>query len=255
VKPDKSWLEALYHKYNHPKWIHPDPLEFVHLYKSPLDQEIVGLIASSLAYGRVRQILASAESVLRPMGSSPRDFLLHSTERTWTKLFQNFRHRFTTAKELISLLKAIKGIIMRYGSLYESFLKGLSAEHDNVIPALSRFVQELISFDGRPSSLLPPPEKGSACKRLHLFLRWMVRKDRVDPGPWEQVSPRILVIPLDTHMFQQCSRMGMTRRKNANLTCALEITRHFQKICPEDPVKYDFALSRLGIRKETFDSR
>ncbi len=252
MKADKPWLELLYKKYNHPKWIHPDPLEFVLKYSDPLDQEVVGLIASSLAYGRVQQILASVQSVIGPMGASPRQFILDTDGSDLASSFRSFKHRFTTAEELVGLLKGIKNILEEYGTLYECFRKYLRREHTSVIPALVPFVRQLRNGNFSYHSLLPLPEKGSACKRLHLFLRWMIRKDSVDPGSWEDISPSLLVVPLDTHMYRICSRLGMTYRKSADGKCAVEITENFRAICPDDPVKYDFALSRLGIRQEVF---
>lgn len=253
MKPDKTWLDALYHKYNHPKWIHPDPLEFVHKYSNPLDQEVVGLIAAALAYGRVTLILSSVRAVLEPMGSSPRDFLLVTDEDSWSVLYKGFRHRFTTVEHLLALLGGMKRALGRYGSLGECFSSHMHNDRPAIINALAGFVRDL--RDGEKfyyNSLLPLPEKGSACKRLHLFLRWMIRRDSVDPGPWEWISPSVLWIPLDTHMYRICSRLGMTCRKSADQKCAMEITEHFRNIYPEDPVRYDFCLSRLGIRQEHF---
>lgn len=252
MKADKKWLKVLYEKYNHPKWIHPDPLEFVRQHQSPLDQEVAGLIASSLAYGRVKQILSSVMLVLKAMGGSPRNFLLETDRSVWLALFKDFKHRFTSAQELVKFLEGIKKTLEHYGSLYECFAHYLEGYHFSVIPALSHFVRNLRNGDLSYNSLLPLPEKGSACKRLHLFLRWMIRRDSVDPGPWEGIAPSILVIPLDTHMYRICSNLGMTQRKSADQKCALEITDYFRNICPDDPVKYDFSLSRLGIRQEDF---
>ncbi|MCD6487215.1 MAG: TIGR02757 family protein, partial [Syntrophobacterales bacterium] len=106
-------------------------------------------------------------------------------------------------------------------------------------------------FNYRGNSLLPSPAKGSACKRLNLFLRWMVRHDDVDPGGWDDISSSKLIIPLDTHMHRICLALGITKRKQADMKTALEITRSFQVMAPHDPVRYDFALTRLGIRKDT----
>ena len=252
MKAKKPWLDQLYHKYNHPKWIHPDPLEFVHNYPDPLDQEVVGLIASCLAYGRVTLILSSVRIILEPMGSSPRDFLLATDEHFWSSLYEGFRHRFTTVDHLVALLSGMKRAIGRYGSLGECFSSHMHKDHLTIINALAGFVRDLKDGENSYNSLLPLPEKGSACKRLHLFLRWMIRRDSVDPGPWEGIAPSILVIPLDTHIYKICSRLGLTCRKRADQKCAIEITEHFREICPHDPVKYDFALSRLGIRSEGF---
>ena len=252
MKHHKIWLDVLYNKYNHARWIHPDPLEFVHRYSNPLDQEVVGLIAASLAYGRVTLILSSVRTILEPMGCSPRDFLLSTDEHLWLSLYKGFRHRFTTVDHLVELLGGIKRAIRRYGSLGECFSSHMRKDHATIINALMGFVRDLRKDKRFYNSLLPLPEKGSACKRLHLFLRWMIRKDNVDPGPWEWISPSILWIPLDTHMYRICSKLGMTSRKSADQKCAMEITQYFRKICPEDPVKYDFCLSRLGIRQERF---
>ena len=117
-------------------------------------------------------------------------------------------------------------------------------------PGLRGFSKELLN-GSRPTSLVSAPEKGSACKRLHLYLRWMVRSDRVDPGCWRGVSPSQLVVPLDTHMHRIALALGMTNRKQANFAAALDVTRAFRALCPEDPVRYDFSLTRLGIRRET----
>ncbi|HDM10049.1 MAG: TIGR02757 family protein [Deltaproteobacteria bacterium] len=252
MKAIKAWLDAIYHKYNHPRWIHPDPLEFVHRYGNHLDQEVVGLIASSLAYGRVTLILSSVESILQPMGISPRDFVLATDEHLWSTLYRDFKHRFTTVDHLIGLLRGVKKALSRYGTLGECFSLHMDKANPSIIHALGGFVRDLRNGETCYNSLLPLPEKGSACKRLHLFLRWMIRRDSVDPGPWEGISPSVLVIPLDTHMYRICSTLGMTSRKSADQKCAMEITEYFRNICPEDPVKYDFCLSRLGIRQEDF---
>ena len=121
-----------------------------------------------------------------------------------------------------------------------------------MIPALAEFVEELSSvFAGKPRSLLPSPRAGSACKRHNLFLRWMVRSDAVDPGGWMDIPSAKLIVPVDVHMHRISLQIGLTKRKQANLRTALEITAAFRSIAPEDPVRYDFALTRLGIRNDT----
>ncbi|MBW2647098.1 MAG: TIGR02757 family protein, partial [Deltaproteobacteria bacterium] len=143
-------------------------------------------------------------------------------------------------------------VIERYESLHACFTAYLDENDDTVFPALSGFVKELTTgTNGRRNSLLPSPMLGSACKRLHLFLRWMVRQDDVDPGGWDTVSTSKLVIPLDTHMHRICLALRLTQRKQADMRTAAEITAAFRTITPEDPVKYDFALTRLGIRNDT----
>jgi uncharacterized protein (TIGR02757 family) len=240
----------LYTKYNHRVFVHPDPLEFLYDYPNLADREIVGLIASSLAYGRVQQILKSVGAVLQRMGS-PYSFLMDSSRRSLTRNFHDFKHRFTTGEELATMLYGVKRVIEHYGSINKCFAQGLNPADETVIPALCAFVSELSSvFASRPRSLLPSPASGSACKRLNLFLRWMVRKDEVDPGGWDNVTPSKLVVPLDVHMHRISLQLGLTSRKQANLKAACEITAAFRRLEPDDPVRYDFALTRLGIRDE-----
>jgi uncharacterized protein (TIGR02757 family) len=247
----KNKLERLFSRYQNRQWVHPDPLEFLYLYPEKRDREIVGLIASSLAYGRVAQILKSVSAVLEKMGPSPFDFLLSSSDKTLEKTFAGFKHRFTTAEDLINLLRGAKSACSHFDSLYCCFMEGHRDSQDTVYEALCFLVDELRKEGSRTSnSLLPLPERGSACKRLHLFLRWMVRKDDVDPGGWQGISPSKLIVPLDVHMHRTCSLLGMTARKQGDFKTAMEITRAFRELAPEDPVKYDFALTRLGIRKD-----
>jgi uncharacterized protein (TIGR02757 family) len=243
-------LCALYQTYNHREFIHPDPLEFLYDYPELRDREIVGLVASSLAYGGVRQILKGVKSVLERM-ESPHAFLKESSRESLIKIFQNFKYRFTTGEELAGMLYGIKRVVEQHGSLQACFADALSDDHETIIPALGEFVKELSAvFEGRPRSLLPSPEAGSACKRLNLFLRWMVRRDEVDPGGWDDVPASKLIVPLDTHMHRISLQLGLTKRKQANLKAACEITAAFRSIEPEDPVRYDFALTRLGIRDD-----
>lgn len=248
---NKEFFDRLYSLYHKREFIHPDPLEFLHEYECSLDREIAGIIASSLAYGRVAQILSSVRKVLSRMDPFPRKFLESATRETLSDSFSGFKHRFTTGGELIEFLLAVKEVIARHGSLHQCFLDRYRPEDPDITGALHAFVRTLRSqLDHEYNSLLPCPEKKSACKRLHLFLRWMVREDEVDPGGWMGIAPAKLVIPLDTHMHRMSLMMGMTGRNQADLRTALEITHAFQRIDPQDPVKYDFCLTRLGIRPD-----
>ncbi len=244
-------LERLYEALNHRSYVHPDPLEFLYRHDDPLDREVVGMIAASLAYGRVKQILASVEKVLAVLGPSPAVYVAGVTSPELERTLSGFKHRFTTGDELARLLVAVGAMQTIHGSLGARFAQLVELGEDTVAPALERFVGELRgdAWRGR-SSVLPSPEKGSACKRLHLFLRWMVRRDDVDPGGWDGVSPSKLVVPLDTHMHRISRAFGLTERAQANLRTALEITDAFRKFSPDDPVKYDFAITRLGIRDD-----
>jgi uncharacterized protein (TIGR02757 family) len=246
----KKKLDSLYNKYNRVRYVHPDPLEFLYSYKKIRDREIAGLIASSLAYGRVAQILLSVSFVLDKMNPSPYLFLNESTYKSICRTFEGFRHRFAGSSELVALLWGIKNVIDRFGSLHKCFSDGFSQDDETIIRAMTFFSTQLISGKNKPGHLVAMPEKGSACKRMNLFLRWMVRKDRVDPGGWGGVPLSKLIIPLDTHMHRISIALNLTKRKQANMHTALEITSGFKKIVPEDPVKYDFALTRLGIRDD-----
>lgn len=247
----KDFLDRLYNRYNRREYVHPDPLVFLYDYEDVGDREIVGLVASSLAYGRVAQILKSVSNVLGAMGPSPSDFLERASINSLEKAFRGFKHRFTTAEELSALLYGVKKVIERYGSLNGCFIAGYKDEDETTIPAVTAFVKEIRDGAGLGcNSLLPSPADGSACKRLHLFLRWMVRRDAVDPGGWKGVEPSKLIVPLDTHMYRIAGTLGFTDRRQANGKTALEVTSAFREIAPDDPVRYDFALTRLGIRND-----
>ena len=244
-------LNVLYERYNRREYIHPDPLEFLLEYEDIRDREIVGLIASSLAYGRVVQILKSVSIVLEKMAPSPFEFIMASSEESFFRTFAGFKHRFTTGKELTALCLGIKAAIRRRGSLEACFLSRFDRRNGAVCSALTGFCTELKADSPNGyNSLIPKPEKGSACKRLHLYLRWMTRRDGVDPGGWDSVSVSDLIVPLDIHMHRIGLALGLTGRKQADIRTAKEVTDGFRAFCPEDPVKFDFSLTRLGIRTD-----
>ena len=244
----KDELEKLYRRCNTRIYVHPDPIEFLYEYEDLRDREIVGMIASSLAYGRVVQILKSVRTVLEALGPSPYLFLVSADHETIRKPLEDFVHRFARGGHVAALLWGIKQAIVRYGSLYNCFASGMSSADENLFPAMCAFAAEITGKANGPGHLVACPEKGSACKRLNLYLRWMVRKDRVDPGGWDEISPGRLIIPLDTHMHRIGLALKLTNRKQADLRTALELTSGFKAISPDDPLKYDFALTRLGIR-------
>jgi len=246
-------FEKIYKTLNKRELVHPDPLEFLYRYENKNDREVVGLIASSLAYGRVNQILKSVETVLSTLSPSPAAFIAETDSREFQKILKNFKHRFTDGREMATLLTAIKEVRKNYGALEDCFKEGMKKNKraENALGSLSFFVEKITdSFERKETYLVPHPEKGSACKRLNLFLRWMIRKDDVDPGPWSDIKSSILLIPLDTHMNNICKILGFTVRKSADMKTVLEISAAFSKINPVDPVKYDFALTRLGIHPD-----
>lgn len=240
-------LENVYNEYNRREFIRPDPLEFLLRYSSTEDREIVGLIASGLAYGRVAQILKSTEKILDVLGPAPSAYIRDVPHKELSEVLAGFKHRFTTAFEMVSILKSASTIQKEWGLLGN--MLGTLVSEGTYYNALDRFVETLLEGSGMEKcSLLPRPSLGSACKRLHLFMRWMVRRDAVDPGGWEWISPSVLIVPLDVHMFRAAGVLGFTRRKTASYAAAFEITESFRAINPDDPVKYDFALTRMGIQ-------
>lgn len=251
MRIDREKLEILYQQYNHREFVHPDPLEFLYRYESTADWEIVGLVASSLAYGNVKQILSSVSKILDKLGVQPSCTLKAISDKDLRKLFIGFKHRWHTEDDLASLLIGIKRIIFEFGSLKNCFLRGFNKTDANILPALSYFVSQIILLSPpMRKNLLPHPQQGSACKRLFMYLRWMVRKDNVDPGGWHDISADKLLIPLDTHMFRIGRLFRLTKRKQADLTTAWEMTKKFREIIPDDPVRYDFVLTRPGIWKD-----
>ncbi len=242
-------LDQIYQIYNKRVYVHPDPLEFLYLYNNSGDMEIVGLISALLAYGRVEQILKKVEGILEILGTSPRDYLILNDEKKIRHDFENFIYRFTRSNHLASLLLGIRKILQEFTTLENCFFHGLNNQDADILNAQANFMEQL-NKAGDTGFLVAHPKKGSACKRNNLFLRWMVRQDDVDPGCWKNISAAHLIIPLDTHMYRIGTMLGFTTRKQANMKTAMEITRGFQNILPEDPVKYDFCLTRFGIRRE-----
>ena len=242
-------LEGLYQRFNHRRYVHPDPLEFLYEYDELADREVVGLLASSLAFGKVEQILLAIRKVLVPMGQHPYQFLMNTPVSLLKRLYAGFRYRFCKDSDLLSLLAGIRKVIKRFGSLGACFAHCYDLADETILPALTRFIIEL-DRQGNCRYLLPDAAGRSALKRLNLFLRWMVRSDEVDPGGWSFIQPSKLIIPLDTHMHRVALALGMTQRRTADMLTAIEITTAFRKIVPEDPVRYDFSLTRIGIRNE-----
>ncbi len=247
----KNIMEKLYDRYNHKNLIKPDPLQFIYNYSNPGDMEIAGLLSAALAYGRVEQIQKSLTRLFKLMGKSPYEFVMSFNQAKRNKL-QNFKHRFNTGNDIADLLELLKIIIKKHRSIENYFLLGYDKSHENIIPALTIFCDSLLKIhDGKANQglgyLLVSPSNGSPCKRMNLFLRWMVRDDEVDSGIWKSIDKAKLIVPIDVHMGRLCRFLGFHDKNTISLKTAIEITRHFAEIEPNDPVKYDFSLSRIGI--------
>lgn len=243
----KAFLEGLYYVYQRRELINPDPLYFLYKYRDVRDIEIAGLVASSLAYGRVAQIMKSVDGVLSRLSDEPHEFLLKNDR--FDIVPSDFKHRFTTADDVNILLSNVAEVLREYGTLEEFLGECMKVSDGDIFSGLDEFSGRLSR--GRKEGSFPlitAPKDGSACKRLFLFLKWLVRNDEVDPGGWKVIRPCDLIVPTDTHMHNISLKLGLTHRKNADLRCAIEITESFRQICPEDPAKYDFVLTRFGIR-------
>ncbi|GMR04172.1 MAG: TIGR02757 family protein [Thermodesulfobacteriota bacterium] len=261
----KDRLERLYRTFDR-GFLSTDPLEFVHHFSDPADREIVGLISSSLAYGRVKGIRNSIEKVMSVMGGSPYRFTRGFTPKSGRRLFSGFKHRFNTGDDIACLIYFARQMIDESGSIGGFFMKGYSPSDRNVRKALEKFSANALALDagaiyGSRSKRLPgdagvrfffpSPARGGACKRLNLYLRWMVRRDDgLDFGQWTGVEPSKLVIPLDTHIARISRNIGLTARKTQDWKMAEEITEGLKALDVEDPVRYDFSLCRLGILEQ-----
>jgi len=217
--------------------------------------EIVALLAASLAYGRVQQIQKSLTDLFERMGESPYAFV-QGFDKAKRERLNDFKHRFTTGGDISDLLVLLKKVLKRYGSIQRFFVDGYNPNDKNIISPLTKFCDSLYAIYSKQHSakvsrglkfLLAGPAGGSACKRLNLFLRWMVRKDEVDLGLWKSVDKAKLIVPVDVHIGRLCRILGFYNHKTISLASAVEITESFAQIEPADPVKFDFALSRIGI--------
>jgi len=253
----KERLDELVNAYDR-RHLTPDPLELALRYGDPLDQECAALIAAAFAYGRAELVVAHAGDVLDRMGQSPYRYLSDEfTRREATRRFRGFSHRFHKEPELIAFLAHVADSVRRHGSLGALFQSCYVGSDADIGPSLARFVEALtLPFEAPAESpaqrravayLISSPRDGSACKRMNLFLRWMVRSEVPDLGLWTFVDPAKLVIPLDTHIHRIATFLGLTARRSADWKTARNVTDALAVFNRRDPVRYDYALCRLGI--------
>jgi uncharacterized protein (TIGR02757 family) len=269
----KKFLNRLQSDLHQTQFLSSDPLEFVHRYSDPWDQEVVAVLSSLLAYGNVKQIRKSVEEALKRIGKiskGPADLIrqLHQNPKlikTASQVFEGYVHRFNVGSDLVILFQLISQSWKTHGSLGAHFLSYLDPKSPNIEKALSLLIQDWRSQADSTASptfsyLLTSPADGSCCKRWCMLLRWMGRFDEVDPGLWTLESPLRktfpkgrglksdqLVMPLDTHTGRISQYLGLTSRQTMNWKAALEVTESLKKVDPTDPIRYDFALARLGI--------
>lgn len=256
----KKVLEQLYASRSQ-QHLANDPLSFCHRYHNPADQEVAALVAAVFAYGSVKVIKGSLSRIFSIMGDSPAGFVDGFDPKRDRQLCAGFKHRFNDADDLAALFWAIRLMRQQQGSIERFFCQFHAEDAATVEQALNGFCAAVITFDYRPifgSAALPPessfrflfpsPSGGSACKRLCMFLRWVVRTaDGIDLGLWQQVRPAQLVIPVDRHIERISRMLGLTSRRTPDWRMACEITAALRQFDPLDPVKYDFSICHLGI--------
>ncbi|MEZ4469263.1 MAG: TIGR02757 family protein [bacterium] len=234
-----------------------DPVAFVHRFTDPVDQEVVGLFAACLAYGRVELIARALEEVLRRTGPAPAMAARGDDLAAAEARFQGFVYRLTRGEDVARLWLGVGHLLREFPSLGAAFRAGDVPGTPDLRPALVRFCQAL----GAPTAHLPPrrgfqhlladPRGPSPVKRLNLFLRWMVRgPDAIDLGLWADLDPARLVIPLDTHVHRISRYLGLTTRRAADGRTAVEITAGLARLDPADPLRFDFALAHLGMSQD-----
>ncbi len=245
-------LEALLAGHSE-QFLASDPLSFVRRFDSTRDREIAAFVGSCFAIGRVESIRNAVSTVLERMGPSPYAFVCETDPRRFQTVYRDFVYRFFRGKDVAVLLSGLQKTLRLHGSLEASFLEGYRDTDPDVGQALSDFVQRLVRFSGRAGTghglraFLSDPLAGSGCKRLCLFLRWVVRREYPDLGIWKSVSPAKLVIPLDTHVIRLAKKMGLTRRVSPGWKMAVDITESLRYMDSSDPVRYDFALCHAGM--------
>lgn len=257
----KHHLDTFIENFPKERHLSNDPVQFVHRYDDRGDREVVGLLASAFAYGNVKSVLRTVDKVLTYLGPRPAQTIASFDPRADMHRLRGFYHRFNTSRDLGVLFWMIRRTLEDYGSLEAAFTASLSPADNDVGRALDDFCRKLLGFGHEqfyPRGELkrrtavrfffPSPSEGSACKRLNLYLRWMVRpEDGIDCGVWTGVAPRQLVIPLDTHIARIASYIGLTEMRSPGWAMALDITRSLRRLHAADPVRYDFALCHLGI--------
>ncbi len=252
----RASLDHLYAEFNSADSA-TDPVHIVRRYRAADDREVVGFLASALAFGRVASVMQSVERVCAALGSHPARFVREFDPGRDSEALLSIVHRWTSGRDVVALLWVMHHMIQA-GSIERFFLEGYDPEAVDIGSSLDRFSVRALAIDlraaygttpARPgvAYFFPRPSNGSGCKRLNLFLRWMVRRDRVDFGVWRGVRPSQLVVPLDTHVIRVGQCLGLTTYRSSGWRMAADITARLRAIDPVDPVKYDFALCHLGM--------
>jgi uncharacterized protein (TIGR02757 family) len=250
-------LESLYQDYNREDSA-SDPVHLVRPFRDAADREVAGFCAGALAFGRVASVLNSIETLFAIMGPRPAAFVRGFDPAEPHPRLRAMVHRWTRGVDLAALLWILRQMLERSGSIEAFFAEGLSASDADVAPALDSFSRRALALDVRRAYgraprragvcyFFPRPSAGSACKRLNLFLRWMVRRDAVDPGVWTRVPAAKLIVPLDTHVIRVGRCLRLTRYVSPGWKMAADITASLRRLDPDDPVRFDFSLCHVGM--------
>ena len=251
-------LEELYLAFDHVESA-TDPIHIVRRYEAADDREVVGFCAAALAFGRVASVLQSIEALLAVMGPHPAAFVRSFTPARHRSRIEPLVHRWIRGRDLVALLIILGRMLRESGSIEAFFAAGDDPSAPDVGPGLSAFSSRALATDLREAYgtrmparagvayFFPRPTAGSACKRLNLFMRWMVRRDEIDLGVWTTVSPARLIVPLDTHVIRVGRCLRLTRHVSPGWKMASEITASLRTIDPTDPVRFDFSLCHLGM--------
>jgi uncharacterized protein (TIGR02757 family) len=253
----KPILDSLYEKYKG-RYSSKDPIWVLHRFSDPRDIEIMGLVTASYSYGLVDLINAFTEKLLKRIGNEPYEFTINFQKRKDKKHLKGLYYRFNTEDDLIALFQTLNSIMLAHNTLKKLFLDGYDSRTVNIIPALEKFASYFSVQSGRYNAkvsyyyryLIPNPVNGSTCKRMNLFLRWMVRKDEIDTGIWSEIHKSKLIMPVDVHVARAAKALGLVKRKSVDLKFAVELTESLKRFDKNDPVKYDFPLCHAGIEKE-----
>jgi uncharacterized protein (TIGR02757 family) len=245
----KSFLDAKADQFNKPEFIALDPISVPHQFRKKEDIEIAGLVAAVLAWGQRVTIIKKAKDFLSRMDNSPHDFLLNHHQQD-LKRFQNYKHRTFNETDALYFIKFLSHFYKNNESLETAF--GVSSTDEHVGSGLENFHRLFFSLDNFPQRTkkhISTPERKSACKRINMYLRWMVRQDNngVDFGIWKTISASQLICPCDLHVERVARKLKLVKRKQMDWQTALELTANLKTLDATDPVKYDFALFGLGV--------
>jgi uncharacterized protein (TIGR02757 family) len=244
-----AFLDAKVEQYNSLDFIALDPITIPHQFSKRQDIEIAGFLAATLAWGQRVTIINKCKELLQMMGNTPHDFLLHHTLSD-LKSFEHFKHRTFNTTDTLYFIESLSSYYKKHDSLEDAFV--VPTTDTTIEVGLINFHKIFFSlpdFPTRTCKHVSTPIRKSACKRLSMFLRWMVRQDNkgVDFGIWKRISPSQLVCPCDVHVERVARKLNLISRKGMNWQTALELTSNLRKLDAADPVKYDFALFGLGI--------